>query len=296
MKFFEISKSTRQHLLQSQLDPDDIIQAVSRAFIEDLDGGEDVTSVATIPLDHKSTGEFVARDSGVIAGIDVVAVVLEMVGLSDIQLQISDSEKVVANTRLLIVRGNTREILLAERTALNFICHLSGIATLTDKWVEAVAGTNTKIRDTRKTIPGYRKLEKYAVRVGGAQNHRMSLSESALIKDNHIVAAGGVEEAFSKVRSVYPTIEIEIEVDNLDQLAEIIPFAPDLVLLDNMSVAECQSAVKQVNGRFALEASGGLTLESARLYAETGVNYLAVGALTHSSKVLDIGLDLKAEI
>ncbi|MEI9907931.1 MAG: carboxylating nicotinate-nucleotide diphosphorylase, partial [Actinomycetota bacterium] len=260
MKFHDISNSTRQRLTQSRLNPDDIVRAVSLAFAEDLDGGEDVTSVATIPVDHKSIGEFVARDSGVIAGVDVVSVVLEMVGLHDIEQQVSDSERVEANTRLLSVRGDTREILLAERTALNFICHLSGIATLTSKWVEAVAGSKTKIRDTRKTTPGYRKLEKYAVRMGGALNHRMSLSESALIKDNHIVAAGGVKEAFSKVRSTYPKIEIEIEVDNLGQLEEIIPFGPDLVLLDNMSVAECKSAVELVKGKFALEASGGLTL------------------------------------
>ena len=195
----------------------------------------------------------------------------------------------------MTVRGDTRAILLAERTALNFLGHLSGIATLTRTWVDAVAGTNCIIRDTRKTTPGMRLLEKYAVRMGGGTNHRMSLSDAALIKDNHIAAAGGVAQAFSKVREKFPTSEIEIEVDTLDQLREVLPLKPDLVLLDNLSPAQCAEAVSIVAGATKLEASGGITLDNAKAYALTGVQFLAIGALTHSAPVFDIGLDLRAE-
>jgi nicotinate-nucleotide pyrophosphorylase (carboxylating) len=195
----------------------------------------------------------------------------------------------------MTVRGDTRAILLAERTALNFFGHLSGIATLTRTWVDAISGTPCKIRDTRKTTPGMRVLEKYAVRMGGGTNHRMSLSDAALIKDNHIAAAGGVAAAFSKVREKFPTSEIEIEVDTLQQLQEVLPLKPDLVLLDNMSPAQCAEAVAIVAGATKLEASGGISLENAKAYAVTGVDYLAIGALTHSAPVFDIGLDLRAE-
>jgi nicotinate-nucleotide pyrophosphorylase (carboxylating) len=195
----------------------------------------------------------------------------------------------------LSVRGDTRAILLAERTALNFLGHLGGIATLTAQWVNAIAGTQTLIRDTRKTTPGLRLLEKAAVVAGGGTNHRLSLSDAALIKDNHIAAAGGVIAAFSKVRSSFPDSLIEIEVDSLEQLREVASQSPDLVLLDNMSPDQCREAVAFVEGRFKLEASGGITLENARAYAESGVDYLAIGALTHSAPVLDIGLDMRLE-
>jgi nicotinate-nucleotide pyrophosphorylase (carboxylating) len=184
---------------------------------------------------------------------------------------------------------------LAERTALNFLGHLGGIATLTNRWVQEVAGRKTLIRDTRKTTPGLRLLEKAAVVAGGGSNHRLSLSDAALIKDNHIAAAGGVVQAFSKVRSAFPDAFIEIEVDSISQLEEVAAQSPDLVLLDNMSPEECASAVAFVAGRFKLEASGGITLENAKAYAESGVDYLAIGALTHSAPVLDIGLDLRLE-
>ena len=196
---------------------------------------------------------------------------------------------------MLSVSGNTRAILLAERTALNFFSQLSGVATLTNTWVKEVAGTKCQVRDTRKTTPGMRVLEKYAVCMGGGTNHRMNLSDAALIKDNHIAAAGGVVEAFAKVRALYPDSEIEIEVDTLDQLREVLPQKPDLVLLDNMSPALCAEAVVIVNGACKLEASGGISLENARAYAESGVDYIAIGALTHSAPVFDIGLDLRAE-
>ena len=268
---------------------------VKRALAEDLDGGEDITSVATVSGTERVIAEFVARRDGVIAGLDMARAVLEEVGLTDISIFVKDGDRVSAGKVLMSVRGDTRAILLAERTALNFLGHLSGIATLTSVWVSAVAGTSCKIRDTRKTTPGMRLLEKYAVRMGGGTNHRMSLSDAALIKDNHIAAAGGVQEAFLRVRTQFPKAEIEIEVDNLDQLAEVLPLKPDLILLDNMNPALCRKAVEVVAGQCKLEASGGITLESAKEFAATGVDYLAIGALTHSAPVLDIGLDLRAE-
>jgi nicotinate-nucleotide pyrophosphorylase (carboxylating) len=268
---------------------------IKRALAEDLDGGEDITSVSTVSGTERVIAEFVARRDGVIAGLDMARAVLEEVGLTDISIFVKDGDRVSAGKVLMSVRGDTRAILLAERTALNFLGHLSGIATLTSVWVSAVAGTSCKIRDTRKTTPGMRLLEKYAVRMGGGTNHRMSLSDAALIKDNHIAAAGGVQEAFLRVRTQFPKAEIEIEVDNLDQLAEVLPLKPDLILLDNMNPALCRKAVEMVAGKCKLEASGGITLESAKEFAATGVDYLAIGALTHSAPVLDIGLDLRAE-
>jgi nicotinate-nucleotide pyrophosphorylase (carboxylating) len=268
---------------------------IKRALAEDLQGGQDITSVATVSGDEKIVADFTARKSGVVAGIDMARAVLEEVGLTDITVLVKDGASVKAGEVLMTVRGDTRAILLAERTALNFLGHLSGIATLTRTWVDAVAGTNCIIRDTRKTTPGMRLLEKYAVRMGGGTNHRMSLSDAALIKDNHIAAAGGVAQAFSKVREKFPTSEIEIEVDTLDQLREVLPLKPDLVLLDNMSPAQCAEAVSIVAGATKLEASGGITLDNAKAYALTGVQFLAIGALTHSAPVFDIGLDLRAE-
>ena len=270
-------------------------ELIKRALAEDLDGGQDITSVATVSGSEKIVADFVSRSAGVIAGIDMARAVLEEVGLTDISVFVADGAKVAQGTVLMSVRGDTRAILLAERTALNFLGHLGGIATLTRIWVDAIAGTTCAIRDTRKTTPGMRVLEKYAVRMGGGTNHRMNLSAAALIKDNHIAAAGGVTAAFNRVREKNPKAEIEIEVDTLDQLAEVIALKPDCVLLDNMSPELCTKAVALVAGSFKLEASGGISLANARAYAETGVNYLAIGALTHSAPVLDIGLDMRAE-
>jgi len=268
---------------------------IAMALAEDLQGGEDVTSVSTIAADSVSTADFTARKAGVLAGIEMVKAVLEEVGLEEIVIKKNDGESISACEVLLTVSGNTRAILLAERTALNFVGHLSGIATETAKWVAAVAGTQCQVRDTRKTTPGYRQLEKYAVRMGGGTNHRMSLSDAALIKDNHIAAAGGVSEAFSAVRSAFPSAPIEIEVDTLDQLREVLALKPDLILLDNMTPALCGEAVAIVAGATKLEASGGIALENAKAYAQSGVDFIAIGALTHSAAVLDIGLDLRAE-
>ena len=269
-------------------------ELVKAALAEDLAGGMDVTSVATIAADAELQAEFVARDSGVVAGIEMAKAVLTEVGVASIEVLVADGASVHAGDVLIKVSGNARAILLAERTALNFLGHLSGIATLTNKWVAAIAGTNCEIRDTRKTTPGWRELEKFAVRMGGGTNHRMSLSDAALIKDNHIAAAGGVKAAFNAVRSAFPTAPIEIEVDTLEQLAEVLPLKPDLVLLDNMTPEQCRAAVSLVAGQTKLEASGGITLDLARSYAETGVDYLAIGALTHSAKNFDIGLDVRS--
>ena len=268
---------------------------IKRALAEDLQGGQDITSVATVSGSEKVVADFVSRKAGIVAGIDMARAVLEEVGLTDIEVLAKDGASVKQGEVLMTVRGDTRAILLAERTALNFLGHLSGIATLTRIWVDAIAGTTCEIRDTRKTTPGMRLLEKYAVRMGGGTNHRMSLSDAALIKDNHIAAAGGVAQAFSKVRTEFPSSEIEIEVDTLDQLREVLPLKPDVVLLDNMSPAQCAEAVSIVAGATKLEASGGISLENAKAYAATGVNFLAIGALTHSAPVFDIGLDLRAE-
>ena len=271
------------------------IELVRRALAEDLAGGTDITSVATVSGDEKVVADFTARKSGVLAGVDMAIATLQEVGLSDITQLLKDGDRIEAGSIILSVRGDTRAILLAERTALNFLGHLGGIATLTDQWVAAVAGTKTLIRDTRKTTPGLRLLEKAAVVAGGGSNHRLSLSDAALIKDNHIATAGGVVAAFTKVRSAFPDALIEMEVDSLDQLEEVASQSPDLVLLDNMSPDQCKRAVEFVAGRFKLEASGGISLENARAYAESGVDYLAIGALTHSAPVLDIGLDMRLE-
>ena len=271
------------------------LDLVRAALAEDLAGGVDVTSEATIAVDAKMQAEFVARESGVVVGIEIAKAVLNEVGVDGIEALVQDGTLVNTGDVLIRVSGNARAILLAERTALNFLGHLSGIATLTNRWVKAIAGTNCEIRDTRKTTPGWRELEKFAVHMGGGTNHRMSLSDAALIKDNHIAAAGGVKAAFNAVRSAFPTAPIEIEVDTLEQLAEVLPLKPDLVLLDNMTTEQCREAVSLVAGQTKLEASGGITIDKARSYAETGVNYLAIGALTHSAKNFDIGLDVRSK-
>jgi nicotinate-nucleotide pyrophosphorylase (carboxylating) len=274
------------------------VEDLVRATIEeDLAGGVDVTTTATVEADQVSVAEFVARDDGVVAGLEVAELVIRLVaGKEEVEIEHSvvDGTVVKAGDILMTVRGKTRQLLTAERTTLNLLCHLSGVATLTRRWVDAVEGTGAVIRDTRKTMPLLRTLEKYAVRCGGGQNHRMALSDAALIKDNHVIAAGGVAEAFRLVRKAYPEISIEVEVDTVDDALIAVEAGAELVLLDNMAVPQLREAVEKVDGRARLEASGGLTLAVAREVAETGVNYLAVGALTHSAPVLDIAMDLQA--
>ena len=283
----------RDNLKLIGLSPNHIFQQVKDAIAEDLAGGEDVTSNATISDSQVSTADFISKADGVVSGLHVVAAVLEYCGVNNYEVLVDEGMQVKSGKVLITAQGNTKKLLLAERTALNFLSHLSGISTLTNKWVIQTAGTKCKIRDTRKTTPGLRQLEKFAVKMGGGENHRLSLSHSVLLKDNHIIAAGGIAKAFKLIKEKYPTKELEIEVDNLDQLAEVILLQPNLVLLDNMSVDECQKAVEIVKGKFQLEASGGLTLENAKAYAHTGVDYLAVGALTHSAPAFDIGLDFR---
>ncbi|MDX6205407.1 MAG: hypothetical protein QOF39_1464 [Frankiales bacterium] len=261
------------------------------ALTEDLDGGVDVTSVATIPAGHRSTGRFVTRDAGIVAGLAVVMPGL-VAELDDVVPAVQDGCRVERGDLLLTVSGDTRVLLTVERSVLNLLCHLSGIATLTGRWVDAVAGTGAEIRDTRKTTPGLRRAEKYAVRCGGGTNHRMSLSDEALIKDNHIVAAGSITAALAAVRARFPGLACEVECDTLAQVAEAADAGAEMILLDNMDVVTTGEAVRLVGGRSRTESSGGLTLELAREIAMTGVDYLAVGALTHSAPVLDIGLDL----
>ena len=270
---------------------DEIARIIDRAIKEDLQGGVDVTSQATISESSQSIANFVAKADGVLAGIEVAAAVMKRVGVEVFEAKKSDGDPLKKGDLIATVEGNTRNILLVERTALNLLCRMSAIATTTREWVEAISGTKAKIRDTRKTTPGLRTLEKYAVRIGGGVNHRSSLSESALIKDNHIVASGSITEAFKAVREKFPKIEVEVEVDTLEQLREALACGAELILLDNMSVEMTKEAVTINQGRAKLESSGGLSLSVARAYAESGVDYLAVGALTHSVKIFDISLD-----
>ncbi|MER7665463.1 MULTISPECIES: carboxylating nicotinate-nucleotide diphosphorylase [unclassified Streptomyces] len=282
-------------LADAGLDPVQVEDIAHLALGEDLDGGSDVTSLATVPQDAVATGDFTAREAGTVAGLQIAEAVLSVV-CSDaftVERHVTDGDRVEAGQKLLSVTADTRDLLTGERSALNILCRLSGIATATRAWSDALEGTKARVRDTRKTTPGLRALEKYAVRCGGGVNHRMSLSDAALVKDNHVVAAGGVAAAFKAVRNAYPDLAIEVEVDTLHQVREVLDAGADLILLDNFTPAETEEAVAVVAGRAALESSGRLSLDNARAYAETGVDYLAVGALTHSSPILDIGLDLR---
>ncbi|UQA93923.1 carboxylating nicotinate-nucleotide diphosphorylase [Streptomyces halobius] len=282
-------------LVAAGLDPVQVEDIAHMAVEEDLDQGVDVTTVATVPEDAVATGDFTAREAGTVAGLRIAEAVLSIVCTDEfaVERHVEDGDRVGAGQKLLSVTTRTRDLLTAERSALNILCRLSGIATATRKWADALEGTRARVRDTRKTTPGLRSLEKFAVRCGGGVNHRMSLSDAALIKDNHVVAAGGVAAAFTAVRDGFPGVPIEVEVDRLDQIPPILAEGADLILLDNFTPEQTREAVELVAGRALLESSGRLTLADARAYAETGVDYLAVGALTHSSPILDIGLDLR---
>ena len=283
----------RENIKTLGLSPNHIFQQVKEAIAEDLAGGQDITSVATISESAVANAEFISRSAGVVSGLHVAAAVLEYCGINHYEVLVDEGAKVSAGKVLITAQGNTRKLLLAERSALNFLSHLSGISTLTNQWVTAVSGTKCQIRDTRKTTPGLRHLEKFAVRMGGGVNHRLGLSQAALIKDNHILATGSISKAFNAIKKEFPGKEIEIEVDSIEQLKEVIDLKPELILLDNMSVEQCIEAVSITAGSVALEASGGITINNAKAYAATGVNYLAIGTLTHSAPALDIGLDFK---
>jgi nicotinate-nucleotide pyrophosphorylase (carboxylating) len=284
-----------QLLADAGLDPVEVEDIANVALQEDLAHGVDVTTVATIPEDAVATADFTAREAGTVAGLRIAEAVISVVCQEELEIErhAEDGDRVEAGQKLLSVTTRTRDLLTAERSALNILCRLSGIATATRAWADVLDGTKARVRDTRKTTPGLRSLEKYAVRCGGGVNHRMSLSDAALVKDNHVVAAGGVAQAFQAVRARFPDVPIEVEVDTLDQLREVLDAGADLILLDNFTPGECAQAVALVQGRAALEASGRLSLDNAKAYADTGVDYLAVGALTHSSPILDIGLDLR---
>ncbi len=282
--------------MDETLDRQWVSDLVRATIEEDLAGGVDVTTTATVDADQISVAELVARADGVVAGLQIAELVIRQVAAPDeveLEHSVADGANVSKGDVLMTIRGKTRQLLTAERTTLNLLCHLSGVATLTRRWVDAVEGTGAVIRDTRKTMPLLRALEKYAVRCGRGQNHRMGLSDAALIKDNHVVAAGGVAEAFRLVRKAYPDIAVEVEVDSIEDALIAVESGAELILLDNMDIPQLREAVEKVAGRARLEASGGLTLERARAVAETGVDYLAVGALTHSAPVLDIALDLR---
>ncbi|GAA1662677.1 nicotinate-nucleotide pyrophosphorylase [Mycolicibacterium murale] len=271
--------------------------AIARALDEDLRYGPDITTLATVSADATTTAAVVTRQHGVVAGIDIALLVLdEVLGPDGYRVlgRADDGDTLLPGDALLTLESKTRGLLTAERTMLNLVCHLSGIATATAEWVAAVEGTHTRIRDTRKTMPGMRALQKYAVRVGGGVNHRMGLGDAALIKDNHVAAAGSVVAALRAVREAAPDLPCEVEVDSLQQLDEVLAEDIELILLDNFAVWETQIAVQRRDSRapkVQLESSGGLSVDSAAAYAGTGVDYLAVGALTHSVRVLDVGLD-----
>jgi nicotinate-nucleotide pyrophosphorylase (carboxylating) len=289
--------STVDELRAAGLDPDAVARIVANALAEDLGGpeGVDVTSVATIGSDQRDIGDLVARADGVVAGLAVARAVFDQAGAGSVEFAaaVHDGDRVSRSTVLATVSGPTRALLTAERTALNLLCRLSGVATHTRAWADALAGTGAMVLDTRKTTPGLRILEKYAVRAGGGTNKRMGLYDVAMVKDNHVLAAGGVTQAYRRVREAFPEVPVQVEVTTVDQAREAVAAGATFLLCDNMSPELLRAVVAAVGGKAELEATGGLTLAVAREYALTGVDYLSVGALTHSSPILDIALDLR---
>jgi nicotinate-nucleotide pyrophosphorylase (carboxylating) len=271
-------------------------EIVGRALAEDLGpDGLDLTSMATIPAEQVDTGDLVARADGVVAGLSVAAEVFAQAsgGTVDFQTKVADGDRVSRGDVLATVTGPTRALLTAERTSLNLLCRMSGVATHTRAWADALDGTGTQVLDTRKTTPGLRVLEKYAVRAGGGTNKRMGLYDVAMIKDNHKLAAGSITAAYRRVRAAFPDTPVQVEVTTVGEAVEAVVAGADFLLCDNMEPDMLWQVVAAVAGRAELEATGGLTLERAREFAETGVDYLSVGGLTHSSPILDIALDLR---
>ncbi|HJV13656.1 MAG TPA: carboxylating nicotinate-nucleotide diphosphorylase [Propionibacteriaceae bacterium] len=291
------------------LDLDALSLIVSEALDEDLGGrgvlppgagaGLDITSYATVPAGDTAHGRFVVRQPGTVAGLPVaaytVASVCSAAGDFELSLHATEGDRVARGDVLIAVDGNARALLAAERVALNLITMMSGVATATRAWVDALAGSNTQVRDSRKTIPGLRMLQKYAVRIGGGINHRMSLADAALIKDNHVIAARGVVPAYRAVRQAFPDVPIEVEVTSAEQAHQVVSAGATEILLDNMTAAEMAAIVAELGSRATFEASGGLRIENATEVAQTGVNFLAVGAITHSVLALDIALDFASE-
>ena len=291
------------------LDLDALSLIVSEALDEDLGGrgvlvpgtgaGLDITSYATVPAGDTAHGRFLVRQPGIVAGLPVAAYTIASVcsaaGDFELSLHATEGDRVKRGDVLITVNGNARALLAAERVALNLITMMSGVATATRAWVDALAGTNTQLRDSRKTIPGLRMLQKYAVRIGGGINHRMSLADAALIKDNHVIAAGGVVPAYRAVREAFPDVPIEVEVTSAEQARQVVSAGATEILLDNMTAPQMAAIVAELGSRATFEASGGLTIQNAAEVAQTGVNYLAVGAITHSASALDIALDFASE-
>ena len=270
----------------------DLSGFVQRVLAEDLGSGGDVTSRATIAQNTRFTAAMNARQPIVVAGLEIAA---EFFRAMDRQVQIellaADGDRVSTGATLMHLAGNARAMLSAERSALNTLQHLSGIATLTRQYVDAITGTGAVLLDTRKTLPGLRVLEKYAARMGGAQNHRMRLDDGVLIKDNHVAVCGGVAEAVRRARSANTGFQVQVEVDRIDQIEPALAAGADRLLLDNMDPAQLREAVRVVAGRVPLEASGGVTLETIRSLAETGVDFISLGRITQSAPAVDIGLD-----
>ncbi|MFD9965812.1 carboxylating nicotinate-nucleotide diphosphorylase [Amycolatopsis sp. NPDC058986] len=296
-ELFPFSPDVELALVKYGLDIADVRRVITTALAEDLRYGGDATTAATVPAGTRALAELTPRVPGVVAGIPVALAVFDAVLGTDYEVlgARDDGERLVAGEPALVLSGPVRGLLTAERTALNLLCHLSGIATATAAWVSEVDGTGCAIRDSRKTLPGLRLLQKYAVRCGGGVNYRLGLGDAVLIKDNHVVAAGSVTAALEAVREHAPELPCEVEVDDLAQLEEALLFGADEILLDNFSPEQCARAVErrdEVSPKTRLDSSGGLTLDRAGAYARSGVDYLSVGALTHSSAVLDLGMDL----
>ncbi|MFJ8916261.1 carboxylating nicotinate-nucleotide diphosphorylase [Amycolatopsis sp. NPDC102389] len=294
----EFSPWVVKALADHGLDVADAHRVVTTALAEDLRYGPDATTNATVPESARALAELTPRTAGVVAGIPLALAVFDLVLGKELEILAArdDGDRLTAGEPALVLRGPVRGLLTAERTALNLLCHLSGIASATAAWVAALEGTGCRVRDSRKTLPGLRLLEKYAVRAGGGVNHRLGLGDAVLIKDNHVVAAGSVTAALAAAREHAPELHCEVEVDDLAQLEEALAAGADEVLLDNFTPDECAKAVDrrdEVSPKTRLESSGGLRLDVARAYAESGVDFLAVGALTHSSPALDLGMDLR---
>lgn len=291
-----MKQSTEAQLRKSGLDPDEVERIISNALREDLGPDHlDVTSVATIPADQVDTADLIAREDGVVAGLAVAELVFELAGPSaQVEILAQDGDAITRGQVLATITGPTRTLLAAERTALNLLCRMSGVATHTRAWARQLAGTKALVLDTRKTTPGLRPLEKYAVRAGGGTNKRMGLYDVAMIKDNHKLAAGSITAAFNLVRSTFAEVTVQVEVTTLAEAREAVAAGATFLLCDNMSPQLLAQVVAAVGEQAELEATGGLTLEVAAQYAATGVDYLSVGALTHSSPIVDIAMDLRA--
>ena len=295
----DVPVGLRDEIAAAGLDLDRVWDLLRRAVEEDLPDPEagDPTSTSTIALDARAEAVLAAREPGVVAGLGIAALTFFMLGAdATVTDRVPDGTRVAAGDVVMRVTGLTQRMLVAERTALNLASHLSGIATATARWVDALEGSPTRVLDTRKTLPGLRALQKYAVRCGGGVNHRSSLQDMAMVKDNHVIAAGGVIPALAAIRSGHPGLPVEVEVTTLDQLDELLalPEPPERILLDNMDDATMTEAVRRTGGRVPLEASGGITIERAARVGATGVDFVSVGALTHSVRVLDLGMDLSS--